>query len=223
MVDSRFTEAYRVEEQTQATIKAYNERCAVITAERGTQRDPSFSDEITDEALDQVMKYGFPEVDIFTIPDIAELQKTSATTDVVNNFIEADGVAYITMRSQQGAIPTRFEHDEVSNRLEHMGEYASNNSSVAVIDGTGKLFIAANSAENRKFLEEAGYKDAGRDFNVPFSNGEEPVGLSGKQPSYAVHLAMTGALGRTSREPEAFDRIVATAARINAPKCEANA
>lgn len=208
MTDRRLGKAYAAEESTQAVIRAYQERCAEIVQLRGTVRDPAFTNELTDENLRYVQEHGFPQVDAMSLTDITSALSTSEPNSPIMNFLEADDIAYkhlIGDQTQTYVVPNRFDNNVAhTERLDYMGTFASNSSVLAVIDGTGRQFIASNTHENRSFLEQNGYEDVGRNFPVPLSNSEIPIGIKGKGASYGVHMAVTDILGHEPLSEEQF-------------------
>ena len=220
MTDHRLSHAYSNEEDIQGKLNAYQARRDELIAERGTVRDPDFSDKITDESVKYVQEHGFPTVDVFSLTDIAEAQKLGHELSPVMHFVEADNIIYKPLLGNSTHIvDSRFD-DRVAHteRLEYMGTYASNNSVIAVIDGTGRKFVGQATIQNRDFLEQHGYKNVGRNFNVPFSNAETIIGLKDKGHSYGVHMMATSLLGKTVLERDIFDKVITEETRKVAAK-----
>ena len=182
MVDRAILNAGNAETRTQEMIAAYAARIEEIRTKNDRVGKPTDLSDIT------------------SLKDSGHLG--------ARNFIEADGLLYRTLtRADIYGVPDRFDRDEHHARLDHIGTFAGNNSVLAVIDSTGRYMMARNTAENRAFLEEQGYKDVDRNFPVYFSNAEIPLGYAaGGQTviSFNVHREVAATLGRQPCEPAVF-------------------
>jgi|GEM_PF-1626184 len=96
-------------------------------------------------------------------------------------FMEVDGLVY-NLNSTDPELNLRTiavaEAYRGTGRTQEAGTYASNNGLIAVVDTKGHLHLGAATSENFEALSKAGYK--GKDFYVPLSNGEIPMGWVGQ-------------------------------------------
>jgi len=156
MVDTVLAFASAREEKTKTMMVAYEKKCNEITNSRGMRLDPNADDRITDETIMDRLLNGRPEIPVFLLPDINDARDIADLDTPLHGFIEADGIGYVPLRSSNSGvsyIEDRFDEDAFYERLDHMGTFATNSTTLAVIDGTGKMFLAANNERNRVFFK----------------------------------------------------------------------
>ncbi|MBP8591059.1 hypothetical protein KBI33_01160 [Candidatus Shapirobacteria bacterium] len=89
-------------------------------------------------------------------------------------FMMVDGVEYRYLGNETGRVDLNTDGDNMAiSRVDQVGTYDSNNGIIAFVDGQGKMWVGASTAENWRALIQAGYKSGG--IWVPFSNGEMPT------------------------------------------------
>lgn len=88
------------------------------------------------------------------------------------DWFVADGVKYTSWGSEEGKFPTNTDPGNFEERLNQIGTYDLNNSTLAYVDEQGIMHIGHATEENLKVLEKAGYRRGV--IWVPFSNGEVP-------------------------------------------------
>lgn len=89
------------------------------------------------------------------------------------DWLDVDGVKHVWANVEKGGVHESTDYGNFDRRLEQVGTYYSNNSTLAYVDGQGKMHVGHSTHENWKALQEAGYRQGS--IWVPFSNGEIPT------------------------------------------------
>jgi hypothetical protein len=88
-------------------------------------------------------------------------------------WMATDGVKYIQWPDEKRQFASNTDEQTFPTRLNLVGTYDSNNSTLAFIDEKGVMHVGHSTDENFQALEQAGYRRGG--ICVPFSNGEVPA------------------------------------------------
>lgn len=88
-------------------------------------------------------------------------------------WIATDGVDYIQWGDEKRQFASNTDEQTFPTRLNQVGTYDSNNSTLAFVDEKGVMHAGHSTDENFQALEQAGYRRGG--IWVPFSNGEVPT------------------------------------------------
>ncbi len=89
------------------------------------------------------------------------------------DWLVTDRVEYQWLGEEKGTVAAGSEQATFATRLEQVGTFDSNNSTVAFVDERGVMRVGHATQENFDALEQAGYRRGG--IWVPFSNGEVPT------------------------------------------------
>jgi len=89
------------------------------------------------------------------------------------DWLTVDGVEHMWANVEKGTVSENTDDENFDRRLEQVGTYCSNNSTLAYVDGEGGMHVGHSTHENREALQEAGYRQGS--IWVPFSNGEIPT------------------------------------------------
>lgn len=97
-------------------------------------------------------------------------------------FMVVDGIPYehSGIHEDDMVVPVNTDGYNPSRHREQVGTFGANNSTLAFVDGEGRMNIGHDTPENRSALQRSRYRKSDT-LGVPFSTGEEPTNRGVRQ------------------------------------------